>query len=131
MEQATVAKSAVEDAQRDLRKKREESGEVHTPQFFEIVDGRWLPKLKSVPVPLRYLISLLIFKPVFPWNQKKPQRQCKNGYFRLNIENFFFIVHNTDLLHDNTRALRFTKLIIRFIVLCSIEFSIEGMDLQM
>lgn len=49
MEQATVAKSAVEDAQRDLRKKMEESGEVHTPRFFEILDGRWLPKL-NVPI---------------------------------------------------------------------------------
>ena len=46
MEQATVAKTAVEDAQRDLRKKREESGEVHTPRFFEVVDGRWMPKLE-------------------------------------------------------------------------------------
>jgi len=46
MEQATLAKTAVEDAQRDLRKKREESGEVHTPRFFEIVNGRWMPKLE-------------------------------------------------------------------------------------
>jgi len=45
MEQATVAKTAVEDAQRDLRKKRDESGEIHAPRFFEIVNGRWMPKL--------------------------------------------------------------------------------------
>jgi len=45
MEQATVAKTAVEDAQRDLRKKRDESGEVHTARFFEVVNRRWLPKL--------------------------------------------------------------------------------------
>jgi len=46
MEQATIAKTSVEDAQRDLRKRRDESGEVYTPRFFEVVNGRWLPKLK-------------------------------------------------------------------------------------
>jgi len=45
MEAATEAKTAVEDAQRELRRKREESGEQHVPRFFELRDGRWVPKL--------------------------------------------------------------------------------------
>ena len=55
MEQATIAKTAVEDAQRDLRRRREESAEVHTPRFFELANGRWSPKL-------RYEIKLSIFE---------------------------------------------------------------------
>lgn len=46
MEAATEAKAAVEDAQRDLRKKREESGEQHVPRFFENRNGRWVPKFR-------------------------------------------------------------------------------------
>lgn len=46
MERATEAKSAVEDAQRELRRKREESGEKFVPRYFERHDGRWEPKLK-------------------------------------------------------------------------------------
>jgi hypothetical protein len=45
MEAATEAKGAVEDAQRELRRKRDELGETHTPRFFELKDGRWVPKL--------------------------------------------------------------------------------------
>lgn len=48
MEAATVAKTAVEDAQREQRRKLEESGQVHVPKFFEKVNGQWLPKLKYV-----------------------------------------------------------------------------------
>jgi len=48
MERATIAKTSVEDAQREQRRKREESGEEHVPRFFEMVNGRWLPKL-TVP----------------------------------------------------------------------------------
>lgn len=48
MEAATDAKSAVEDAQREQRKKLEESGQKHVPRFFEIRDGRWVPKLTYV-----------------------------------------------------------------------------------
>lgn len=49
MERAQEAKSAVEDAQRDLRKKREERGERHIPRFFlQSSDGRWLPNLQCV-----------------------------------------------------------------------------------
>jgi hypothetical protein len=46
MEQATVAKTAVEDAQREQRRQREETGEVYVPRFFEKVGGRWLPKIQ-------------------------------------------------------------------------------------
>jgi hypothetical protein len=45
MEAATEAKSAVEDAQREMRRKMEESGQKHAPRFFQLHDGRWEPKL--------------------------------------------------------------------------------------
>ncbi|KAJ7356650.1 hypothetical protein DFH08DRAFT_849625 [Mycena albidolilacea] len=48
MEAATTSKSAVEDAQREQRRKLEESGEKHVPRFFHLQDGRWVPKL-TVP----------------------------------------------------------------------------------
>ena len=44
MDAATEAKSAVEDAQRDQRRRMEERGEVHVPRFFHLRDGRWVPK---------------------------------------------------------------------------------------
>jgi oxysterol-binding protein-related protein 8 len=43
MEAATEAKSAVEDAQREMRRKMEESGQKHVPRFFQLHDGRWEP----------------------------------------------------------------------------------------
>ncbi|KAF8203312.1 hypothetical protein BJ912DRAFT_1019046 [Pholiota molesta] len=46
MERATIAKSSVEDAQREERKRREENGVPYVPRFFEKVDSQWLPKLK-------------------------------------------------------------------------------------
>lgn len=45
MEAATRAKTAVEDAQRDLRRRRDESGEIFVPRYFELRGGRWHPKL--------------------------------------------------------------------------------------
>lgn len=48
MERATEAKCTVEDAQRELRRRREESGESFIPRYFERRDGRWEPKLKCV-----------------------------------------------------------------------------------
>lgn len=45
MEAATEAKSAVEDAQRELRRQMEENGTKHSPRFFQLRDGRWEPKL--------------------------------------------------------------------------------------
>lgn len=44
MEWATDAKSTVENAQREDRKRREEKGQVHVPRFFEFKGGRWVPK---------------------------------------------------------------------------------------
>lgn len=44
METATEAKSAVEDAQRELRRVREQKGETYIPRFFEQRNGRWVPK---------------------------------------------------------------------------------------
>ncbi|KAF8624819.1 hypothetical protein AX15_005706 [Amanita polypyramis BW_CC] len=48
MENATTAKTAVEDAQRERRKWMEEHGEVHVPKFFELKGDRWVPKI-SLP----------------------------------------------------------------------------------
>jgi len=48
MDAATEAKSSVEESQREQRKKREESGQKYVPRFFELRDGRWLPKI-TVP----------------------------------------------------------------------------------
>lgn len=45
MEAATVAKSAVEDAQRERRKRLEENGQKHEPRFFTFRNGRWVIKL--------------------------------------------------------------------------------------
>ncbi|KAI0043627.1 Oxysterol-binding protein [Auriscalpium vulgare] len=45
MDAATEAKSAVENAQRELRTKRDESGKQHQSRFFQLQDGRWVPKL--------------------------------------------------------------------------------------
>jgi oxysterol-binding protein-related protein 8 len=46
MDAATKAKSAVEDAQREDRRRRDESGAKHVPRFFELVDDQWTPKLR-------------------------------------------------------------------------------------
>lgn len=48
MEQATVSKTLVEDAQREQRRYMEESGKKHEPRFFELQSGRWTPKLQYV-----------------------------------------------------------------------------------
>ena len=46
MEQATVSKTLVEDAQREQRRYMEEKGKTHQPRFFEQRNGRWAPKLQ-------------------------------------------------------------------------------------
>ncbi|KAG6849795.1 hypothetical protein H0H93_005045 [Arthromyces matolae] len=48
MEAATDAKSAVEDAQRERRKRLEETGGKHEPRFFTLKNGRWVINL-TVP----------------------------------------------------------------------------------
>ncbi|CAE6430945.1 unnamed protein product [Rhizoctonia solani] len=46
MEAATDAKSAVENAQREAARKREETGVKHVPRFFEQnKSGQWVPKI--------------------------------------------------------------------------------------
>lgn len=46
MEAATDAKSKVEDAQREDRKRLDETGGAHASRFFELRNGRWEPKLR-------------------------------------------------------------------------------------
>jgi len=46
MEAATQSKAAVEDAQREATKRREESGEVWVPGYFELRDGLWQAKFQ-------------------------------------------------------------------------------------
>ncbi|KAF9480430.1 Oxysterol-binding protein [Pholiota conissans] len=58
MEHATIAKSSVEDAQREERKRREESGIPFMPRFFEKVDGRWQPKLRLPKDPQEATIAV-------------------------------------------------------------------------
>ena len=48
MDAATEAKTAVEDAQRETRRKREENGEQHIARYFDLQDGRWIPKIRWV-----------------------------------------------------------------------------------
>ncbi|KAJ3512733.1 hypothetical protein NLJ89_g3353 [Agrocybe chaxingu] len=72
MERATVAKTSVEDAQREQRRKREESGDIHVPRFFEKVDGQWLPKLKVPKDPQEAVVAVQqwIFPLVVPRSPK-------------------------------------------------------------
>jgi hypothetical protein len=51
MDAATEAKTLVEEAQREERKKRDESGEKHVPRFFVLQDGLWVPKFSYGPFP--------------------------------------------------------------------------------
>ncbi len=53
MDAATEAKTAVEESQREARRKMDEHGEVHVPRFFHLKDGRWVPKLSYVFTVLR------------------------------------------------------------------------------
>lgn len=47
MERAQEAKSAVEDAQREERRRRDELGLIHSTRFFEQdPSGRWVPKVR-------------------------------------------------------------------------------------
>ncbi|EIW65283.1 Oxysterol-binding protein [Trametes versicolor FP-101664 SS1] len=46
MDAATEAKTAVEESQREARRRMDERGEVHVPRFFQERNGRWEPKLQ-------------------------------------------------------------------------------------
>ena len=48
MDGATTSKTAVEEAQRENRRRLEEKGEKHVPRFFEEKNGNWVPKLECV-----------------------------------------------------------------------------------
>ena len=67
MERATIAKTAVEDAQREERKKREELGVDYVPRFFEKQGGHWVPKLRRVFSFKRYYQLTRFFQ-----NTKRP-----------------------------------------------------------
>ena len=65
MDGATTSKTAVEEAQRESRRKLEEKGGKHVPRFFEEKNGGWVPKLEYVPPippssqsPLALILSL-------------------------------------------------------------------------
>lgn len=48
MDAATESKAAVEDAQREDVKKREENATPYVPRFFELRDGLWHAKIEYV-----------------------------------------------------------------------------------
>jgi len=50
MDGATTSKTAVEEAQRENRRKLEEKWEKHMPRFFEEKNGSWIPKLEWVSI---------------------------------------------------------------------------------
>ncbi|KAF8338148.1 Oxysterol-binding protein [Cantharellus anzutake] len=51
MDAATGAKVSVEDAQRELARRREEKNEKFVPRFFELRDGLWKVKFELPPTP--------------------------------------------------------------------------------
>ncbi|KAH7104257.1 Oxysterol-binding protein [Auriculariales sp. MPI-PUGE-AT-0066] len=51
MEMATESKTAVEESQREVRRIRDESAQKHVTRFFELQDGRWMPKLRPSNIP--------------------------------------------------------------------------------
>jgi len=57
MDAATEAKTLVEEAQREVRKKRDESGEKHVPRFFELRDGLWVPKFSIQQEPTKEAVE--------------------------------------------------------------------------
>ncbi|KDQ17742.1 hypothetical protein BOTBODRAFT_105620 [Botryobasidium botryosum FD-172 SS1] len=58
MEAATDAKNAVEDAQREEARKREESGVVHQPRFFIQRKGLWVPNFTLPTDPDAAIIAV-------------------------------------------------------------------------
>jgi len=53
MDAATESKTAVENAQRELRA----SGVKHTTRFFELRENRWVPRIQCVVFPLAHLAN--------------------------------------------------------------------------
>ncbi|KAF8895025.1 hypothetical protein CPB84DRAFT_1816030 [Gymnopilus junonius] len=77
MERATTAKSSVEDAQREERKRREENGIAHVPRFFEKVNGRWEPKLKILKDPREATVAVQEW--IFPNVLSQSTNQTKDS----------------------------------------------------
>lgn len=85
MEAATDAKLAVEDAQRDQRRKMEETGEKYVSRFFTLRDGQWIPKLEYVTTLYygggRPVLNLIFFFfEECPVIQKQQFWKFRNGY---------------------------------------------------
>lgn len=91
MEQATEAKTAVEESQRDLRRQREESGQKYVPRFFVLDNGRWKPKFSYVSIythPLNIskrgslhcrFFRLLVYHADLRMGQMQRFKQSRNG----------------------------------------------------
>lgn len=83
MEQATVSKTLVEDAQREQRKYMEERGKKHEARFFEQRNGRWAPKLQYVFPSFQTKKNDIFDQKKYlecPKTLKKPQRPSRTGY---------------------------------------------------
>ena len=85
MNKATDAKFEVEEAQRKDRRIRDERGEEFTPRFFELRDGRWIPKFQYVFSALLLVYTKIYFKNFivakeFQTIKTKLSRPLKSGY---------------------------------------------------
>lgn len=59
MDGATTSKTAVEEVQREQRKKLEEKGDKHLPRFFEEKNGSWVPKLEIPTQPTPEAVEIV------------------------------------------------------------------------
>jgi len=59
MDGATTSKTAVEEAQRENRRRLEEKGEKHVPRFFEEKNGSWVPKLEIPTQPTQEAVDIV------------------------------------------------------------------------
>lgn len=88
MDAATEAKTAVEESQREARRRMDERGEVHVPRFFQERNGRWEPKLQCVSSPSPNFMAFLappatpltrIHRAGCPRILKKPCKQWRSS----------------------------------------------------
>ncbi|EJD04489.1 oxysterol-binding protein family [Fomitiporia mediterranea MF3/22] len=75
MDAATDAKCAVEDAQREDRRVRDEKGEKFVPRFFELKDGRWEPKIQ-LPSDLEEATKAVI-EWIWPSSKSEPEPEAQ------------------------------------------------------
>ncbi|KAF9651982.1 Oxysterol-binding protein [Thelephora ganbajun] len=59
MDGATTSKTAVEEAQRENRRKLEEKGEKHASRFFEERNGGWVPQLEIPTQPTQEAVDIV------------------------------------------------------------------------